>query len=43
MKIVDDAPAPPGMWAGRLGRDRLVTIGRDKGSERRAFVYALEI
>jgi hypothetical protein len=43
MKIVDDAPAPPGMWAGRLGRDRLVTVGRDEGSERRAFVYALEI
>jgi hypothetical protein len=43
LRIEDDAPAPPGMWAGRLGRDRLVTIGREKGEERRGFVYAIEV
>jgi hypothetical protein len=46
LKIEDDAPAPPGMWAGRLGRDRLVTIARgkpEKGDERGAFVYLIEI
>ena len=43
LRIEDDAPAPPGMWAGRLGRDRLVTIARDKGLERRAFVYLIEV
>jgi hypothetical protein len=39
----DDAPAPPGMWAGRLGRDRLVTISREKGDARALFVYAVEV
>lgn len=39
----DDAPAPPGMWAGRLGRDRLVTISRGNSEERTAFVYAIEV
>ena len=43
LRIEDDAPAPPGIWAGRLGRDRLVTIAREKGEERRAFVYAIEV
>jgi hypothetical protein len=43
LRLEDDAAAPPGMWAGRLGRDRLVTIGREKGEERRAFVYAIEV
>jgi hypothetical protein len=43
LELLDDAPAPPGMWAGRLGEDRLVTIGREKGEERRAFVYAIEV
>jgi hypothetical protein len=37
----DDAPAPPGMWAGRLGPDRLVTIGREKSASRSLFVYAI--
>ncbi len=40
---VDDAPAPPGMWAGRLGRDRLVTISRGKDEARMAFVYLIEV
>jgi hypothetical protein len=39
----DDAPAPPGMWAGRLGRDRLVTIGREKVDSRALFIYAVEV
>jgi hypothetical protein len=43
LRIEDDAPAPPGMWAGRLGRDRLVSIARGEGEERRAFVYAIEV
>jgi hypothetical protein len=43
LKLEDDAPAPPGMWAGRLGLDKLVTVSRDKGEERRAFVYLLEV
>jgi len=43
LKLEDDAAAPPGMWAGRLGRDRLVTISREKGEERRAFVYSIEV
>jgi hypothetical protein len=43
LKIEDDAPAPPGMWAGRLGLDKLVTVSRDRGEERRAFVYLLEV
>jgi hypothetical protein len=43
LTIVDDAAAPPGMWAGRLGRDRLVTVGREQGEERRAFVYTIEV
>jgi hypothetical protein len=43
LKLEDDAAAPPGMWAGRLGKDRLVTIGREKGEERRAFVYLVEV
>jgi hypothetical protein len=43
LTIEDDAAAPPGMWAGRLGRDRLVTIAREEGGERRAFVYAIEV
>jgi hypothetical protein len=43
LALVDDAPAPPGMWAGRLGRDRLVTISRGKDEARTAFVYVLEV
>ena len=43
LELEDDAPAPPGMWAGRLGKDRLVTVGREKGEPRRAFVYAIEL
>jgi hypothetical protein len=43
LSLEDDAPAPPGMWAGRLGRDRLVTIGRDAKGPRTAFVYAIEV
>jgi hypothetical protein len=43
LKLVDDAPAPPGMWAGRLGRDRLVTVGRERSDPRSVFVYALEV
>jgi hypothetical protein len=39
----DDAPAPPGMWAGRLGADRLVTVGRGKSEPRALFVYAVEV
>jgi hypothetical protein len=42
LRLEDDAAAPPGMWAGRLGKDRLVTIAREKGDERRAFVYLIE-
>jgi len=30
------------MWAGRLGSDRLVTVGRQRGETQRAFVYSLE-
>ncbi len=43
LKVEDDAAGPPGMWVGRLGKDRLVTIGREKGEERRLFVYAIEV
>ena len=43
LKLEDDAAAPPGMWAGRLGSNRLVTIAREKGEERRAFVYSIEV
>ena len=43
MELEDDAPAPPGMWAGRLGKDRLVTVSRERGDERRAFVYTIEV
>ncbi len=43
LELEDDAPGPPGMWAGRLGRDRLVTVGRDKGESRAVFVYAIEV
>jgi hypothetical protein len=43
LKVEDDAAGPPGMWAGRLGKDRLVTIGRERGEERRLFVYAIEV
>jgi len=43
LEVEDDAAAPPGMWAGRLGSDRLVTIAREKGEERRAFVYLIEV
>jgi len=43
LKLQDDAPAPPGMWAGRLGLDKLVTVSREKGEERRVFVYLLEV
>jgi hypothetical protein len=43
LELEDDAPAPPGMWAGRLGRDRLVTVGRGKGESRAAFVHAIEV
>jgi hypothetical protein len=43
MHLVDDAPAPPGMWAGKLAGDRLVTIDRGKDEERTAFVYLLEV
>ena len=43
LELEDDAPAPPGMWAGRLGRDRLVTISRGKDEARTAFVYGIEV
>ena len=43
MRLEDDAPAPPGMWAGRLVGDRLVTIARGEGEEREAFVYLIEV
>jgi len=41
--LEDDAPALPGMWAGRLGLDRLVAVSRDQGSLRRGFVYSVEL
>jgi hypothetical protein len=41
--LEDDAPAPPGMWAGRLGDDRLVTVARENSESRQVFVYAIEI
>jgi hypothetical protein len=43
LTLEDDVPAPPGMWAGRLGEDRLVTIGREKREEQKVFVYAMEV
>ncbi|MGD0523560.1 MAG: hypothetical protein ABSE49_00375 [Polyangiaceae bacterium] len=44
LAIEDDAEGPPGMWAGRLGEDRLVTIAREEESKRRrVFVYAIEV
>jgi hypothetical protein len=43
LTLEDDAPAPRGMWAGRLGRDRLVTIGREENGERTAFVHGIRI
>jgi hypothetical protein len=43
LTLEDDAPAPPGMWAGRLGPDRLVTISRAKGDTRTAYVYSIEV
>jgi hypothetical protein len=43
LKLEDNAPAPPGMWAGRLGKDRLVTIGREQGEEWTGFVYSIEV
>jgi hypothetical protein len=43
LALEDDAPAPPGMWAGRLGRDRLVTISRDPHQARSTFVYGIEM
>lgn len=41
--LEDNAPAPPGMWAGRLGRDRLVTIGPETNGSRVAYVYAIDV
>lgn len=43
LELEDDAPALPGMWAGRLGPNRLVAISRDQGPLRRGFVYAVEL
>lgn len=43
LSLEDDAPALPGMWAGRLGLDRLVAVSRDQGPLRRGFVYAIEV
>jgi hypothetical protein len=43
LRIESDDPAPPGMWAGRLGRDRLVTVGRDGGEAWHLYVYAMEV
>jgi hypothetical protein len=43
LKLEDDAPAPPGMWAGRMGRDRVVTVSREKGESRGVFVYAFDV
>jgi hypothetical protein len=43
LKREDQAPAPPGMWAGRLGEDRLVTVGREKGEAQKVFVYSMEV
>jgi hypothetical protein len=43
LKLEDDAPGPPGMWAGRLGLDKLVTVSRNADEPRRVFVYSLEV
>jgi hypothetical protein len=43
LKLEDDAPAPPGMWAGRAGRDRIVTVGREKAESRGLFVYSCSV
>jgi hypothetical protein len=43
LKVEDQAPAPPGMWAGRLGDDRLVTVSRERGEEQKVFVYLMEV
>jgi hypothetical protein len=43
LNVEDQAPAPPGMWAGRLGEDRLVTVSREKGEEQKVFVYAMQV
>lgn len=43
LELIDNAPAPPGMWAGRLGPDRLVTVSPGGGGPATAFVYAIEV
>jgi hypothetical protein len=43
LELVDNAPAPPGMWAGRLGPDRLVTVDPGRSGPAAAFVYAIEV
>jgi hypothetical protein len=40
--LVEIAPALSGMWAGRLGKDRLVTLAREKADRRLGFVYRVE-
>lgn len=42
LALEDDAPVPPGMWAGRLGQDKLVAIGRPMGAARAGFIYRVE-
>ena len=39
VEVVSDVP---GMWAGRLGDNRLVTIDRAKGDKRLGYVYSVE-
>jgi hypothetical protein len=31
------------MWAGRFGDDRLVTIDRENGTTRKAFIHRLRV
>jgi hypothetical protein len=41
LRLVDDAPAPRAMWAGRLGEDRLVAIARGRGDRHKLVVYTV--
>lgn len=41
--LLDDAPAPAGMWAGRLGEDMLVTVGRAKEDGRMVRVSRVKV
>jgi len=40
--LVEVVSGVPGMWAGRLGANRLVTIDRAKGDTRLGYVYSFE-